>query len=158
MLPPSHDNRELLDCACPQYEAYIPMADREIRVIIEKARQRWKLRHVAVAHRVGIVPTAESSVEIAISSTHRAEALAAVQYAIDELKAKARALPSLSVLAVPWSVSTHASAVRVCLMCLSSFACVLGLSRCPSGRRRFTTAPHPNGRRTRRVPRPLLGR
>ena len=64
------------------------MAEREMRVILQKARQRWRLRHVAVAHRIGVVPTAESSVEIAISSTHRKEALAAVQYAIDELKAR----------------------------------------------------------------------
>ena len=71
-----------------QYEAYVPMAERELRVIIQKARQRWSLRHVAIAHRIGVVPTAESSVEIAISSTHRKEALAAVQYAIDELKAQ----------------------------------------------------------------------
>lgn len=73
-----------------QYEAYKPMAEREIHAIIQKARKRWSLRHVAVAHRIGVVPTAESSVEIAISSTHRKEALAAVQFAIDELKAQAR--------------------------------------------------------------------
>ena len=64
------------------------MAEREMRVIIQKARQRWSLRHVAIAHRIGVVPTAESSVEIAISSTHRKEALAACQFAIDELKAQ----------------------------------------------------------------------
>ena len=63
------------------------MAEREIRVIIQKARARWSLRHVAVAHRIGVVPTAESSVEIAISSTHRAEALAACDFAINALKA-----------------------------------------------------------------------
>ena len=51
-------------------------------------RERWALRHVAISHRVGLVPTAESSVEIAISSEHRKEALAAVQFAIDELKAR----------------------------------------------------------------------
>lgn len=44
------------------------------------------VRHVAIVHRVGVVPAAEASIEIAISSTHRAEALQAVQFAIDELK------------------------------------------------------------------------
>ena len=77
--------------ACAQYEAYIPMAEREIFTIIRTARAKWDLRHVAIAHRIGVVPTAESSVEIAISSTHRKEALAAVQFMIDELKAKVRA-------------------------------------------------------------------
>ena len=71
-----------------QYEAYKPMAEREIRKIIQQARQRWSLRHVAIAHRIGVVPTAESSVEIAISSEHRREALEAVHFAIDALKAQ----------------------------------------------------------------------
>ena len=31
------------------------MAEREIRAIIQKARQRWTLRHVAVAHRIGFL-------------------------------------------------------------------------------------------------------
>ena len=35
-----------------------------------------------------MVPAAESSVEIAISSTHRVEGLEAVRFAIDELKKK----------------------------------------------------------------------
>ena len=63
------------------------MAEREIHAIIARARQRWALRHVAISHRIGVVPQAESSVEIAISSAHRREALQAVQFAIDELKA-----------------------------------------------------------------------
>eukprot|EP00322_Chrysochromulina_rotalis_P020532 CAMPEP_0115833544 /NCGR_PEP_ID=MMETSP0287-20121206/3227_1 /TAXON_ID=412157 /ORGANISM="Chrysochromulina rotalis, Strain UIO044" /LENGTH=185 /DNA_ID=CAMNT_0003286961 /DNA_START=15 /DNA_END=567 /DNA_ORIENTATION=+ len=71
-----------------EYEAYQPMAEREMLAIIRAARARWELRHVAIAHRTGIVPEAEASVEIAISSAHRREALEAVQFAIDELKAK----------------------------------------------------------------------
>ena len=61
-----------------------------MHAIITKARARWAVRHVAVAHRTGLVPTTESSVEIAISSAHRREALEAVQFVIDELKAQAR--------------------------------------------------------------------
>ena len=64
------------------------MAEREMLAIIKRARERWSLRHVAISHRVGVVPAAESSVEIAISSTHRREALEAVHFAIDELKAR----------------------------------------------------------------------
>lgn len=64
------------------------MAKREIHNIIKRARERWDLRHVAISHRIGVVPTTESSVEIAISSSHRREALEACQFAIDELKAQ----------------------------------------------------------------------
>lgn len=62
------------------------MAEREMRAIIARARQRWQIRHVAIAHRIGVVPTTESSVEIAVSSAHRREALEACQFAINELK------------------------------------------------------------------------
>jgi molybdopterin synthase catalytic subunit len=64
------------------------MAEKEIHNIIKHARQRWELRHVAIAHRTGVVPCEESSVEIAVSSAHRREALEAVAFAIDELKAR----------------------------------------------------------------------
>jgi len=40
-----------------------------------------------MVHRVGIVPLTESSVAIAVSSAHRAEAFAACRHAIDRLKA-----------------------------------------------------------------------
>ena len=70
-----------------EYEAYGQMAEKEIRAICARMRARWALRHIAFAHRTGVVPTCEASVEIAVSSTHRKEALEAVQYAIDELKA-----------------------------------------------------------------------
>lgn len=71
-----------------EYEAYERMAEREMLAIIRSARARWDVRHVAISHRIGIVPIAESSVEIAISSAHRREALEAVHFAIDELKAQ----------------------------------------------------------------------
>ena len=71
-----------------EYEAYQPMAERQMLAIIQRARAQWELRHVAISHRVGVVPTTESSVEIAVSSAHRKEALAAVHFLIDELKAQ----------------------------------------------------------------------
>ena len=70
-----------------EYEAYQPMAEREMLAICQRMRDRWPLRHVAIAHRIGLVPIGESSVEIAVSSAHRREALEAVQFAIDDLKA-----------------------------------------------------------------------
>merc|ERR1712070_1300214 len=72
----------------PQYEAYEPMARTELLAICRQMRERWPLRHIAIAHRTGVVPLAEASVEIAVSATQRTEALAAVQFAIDELKAR----------------------------------------------------------------------
>ena len=57
--------------------------------VCARMRERWPaLRHVALAHRLGVVPIGEASVEIAASSAHRRDALEAVAFAIDDLKAR----------------------------------------------------------------------
>ncbi|XP_077494864.1 molybdopterin synthase catalytic subunit-like [Amblyomma americanum] len=68
------------------YEAYAPMAKREMLGICEGVRERWTVKNIAVVHRLGDVPLCEASVLIAVSSEHRQEGLDAVKYAIDELK------------------------------------------------------------------------
>ncbi|XP_046402504.1 molybdopterin synthase catalytic subunit [Ischnura elegans] len=70
-----------------EYEAYEPMAVKSIKKICEDIRSKWKVEHIAIYHRMGVVPVLEASVVIAISSVHRSESLQAVQYAIDSLKA-----------------------------------------------------------------------
>lgn len=70
-----------------RYEAYIPMAVRCIRSICSSARSSWNLSSIAVAHRLGPVPVGETSVFIATSSIHRADALDACKFMIDEVKA-----------------------------------------------------------------------
>ncbi|XP_004703679.1 molybdopterin synthase catalytic subunit [Echinops telfairi] len=71
-----------------EYEAYLPMAEKEVRTICADIRQKWPVRHIAVFHRLGLVPVSEASIIIAVSSAHRAASLEAVSYAIDALKAK----------------------------------------------------------------------
>lgn len=70
-----------------RYEAYVPMAIRCINSVCSSARASWNLHSIAVAHRLGTVPVGETSVFIAVSSVHRADALEACKYLIDELKA-----------------------------------------------------------------------
>ncbi len=69
-----------------EYEAYVPMAGREIHALIEQARDRWALGAVAIEHRIGRVPVGEASVVIAVSSPHRADGFEAGRYLIDRLK------------------------------------------------------------------------
>nr|XP_044995000.1 molybdopterin synthase catalytic subunit [Jaculus jaculus]XP_044995001.1 molybdopterin synthase catalytic subunit [Jaculus jaculus] len=71
-----------------EYEAYLPMAENEIRKICGDIRQKWAVRHIAVFHRLGLVPVSEASTIIAVSSAHRTASLEAVNYAINALKAK----------------------------------------------------------------------
>ncbi|KAK4441381.1 Molybdopterin synthase catalytic subunit [Sesamum alatum] len=70
-----------------RYEAYVPMAIRCIKSICSSARSSWNLSSIAVAHRLGPVPVGETSVFIATSAVHRADALDACKFMIDEVKA-----------------------------------------------------------------------
>ena len=56
--------------------------------IATTASQTHDLIAVTIVHRVGTVPVGDASVIIAASSPHRSDALAAVAWAIDELKAR----------------------------------------------------------------------
>lgn len=69
-----------------EYEAFKPMACKEIKKICQNIREKWKVEHIAFHHRLGAVPVGEASVVIAVSSEHRVESLEAVQFGIDALK------------------------------------------------------------------------
>jgi len=70
-----------------EYEAYEPMAIQEMGKICELVREKWNVKHICIIHRIGVVPVCDASVIIAISSVHRSDAIQAVQFAIDTLKA-----------------------------------------------------------------------
>ena len=69
-----------------EYEAFTEMATREMERLGAAAQRRWRLKKVAIVHRVGVVPVGESSVVIAVSAGHRREAFAACRWLIDRLK------------------------------------------------------------------------
>ncbi|HUO05714.1 MAG TPA: molybdenum cofactor biosynthesis protein MoaE [Candidatus Binataceae bacterium] len=69
-----------------EYEAYEPMALLEIRKLAREAGERWNIVRIAIAHRVGKVEIGETSVAIAVSAPHRAEAFEACRFAIDRIK------------------------------------------------------------------------
>ena len=68
------------------YEAYEPMALRQMREIGESLRQRWQIGQVAMVHRLGRLEIGEVSVAIVITSPHRGVAFESCRYAIDRLK------------------------------------------------------------------------
>ena len=69
-----------------EYEAYQPMALKEMNRVVEEARRRWPLLGIAIVHRLGHLEVGDISVAIAVSSGHRKEAFEAGRYAIDTLK------------------------------------------------------------------------
>jgi MoaE-MoaD fusion protein len=78
-----NDGRRVLQL---EYEAYAEMALAEIRKIGATLRERWPVTHVAIVHRIGVVPLGEASVVIAVSAGHRGAAFDACRFAIDRLK------------------------------------------------------------------------
>jgi len=69
------------------YEAYEEPAVRAMHEIVAEARRRWPdLERVALLHRVGPLGLSQASVQVVVSSPHRAHAFEASRYCIDTLK------------------------------------------------------------------------
>jgi molybdopterin synthase catalytic subunit len=68
------------------YEAYEPMALKEMRRLGREARQRFDIAHIGIVHRTGRLEIGETSVVISVSAPHRRAAFEACQWAIKELK------------------------------------------------------------------------
>jgi molybdopterin synthase catalytic subunit/molybdopterin converting factor small subunit len=71
------------------YEAYEGMAEQVMEEIATELQQQYELCAVAIHHRTGRVAIGGTSVVIAVSAPHRADALAACRDAIDRLKERA---------------------------------------------------------------------
>ncbi|MDH7568789.1 MAG: molybdenum cofactor biosynthesis protein MoaE [Armatimonadota bacterium] len=67
------------------YEAYVPLAERQMAHIAAEAAARWAAR-VAIEHRVGRVMVGEVSVVVAVAAPHRAEAFEACRFVVEALK------------------------------------------------------------------------
>jgi molybdopterin synthase catalytic subunit len=68
------------------YEAYDPMAIGQMNALAEKALANFKIREIAIIHRLGRLEIGETSVLIVVASAHRAAAFDACRFAIDTLK------------------------------------------------------------------------
>jgi molybdopterin synthase catalytic subunit len=71
------------------YEAYQPMAEEKIAVILADVLARHEIEGAAAEHRIGPVPRGEPSVVVAVAAAHRGPAFAAAREAIDQIKAEA---------------------------------------------------------------------
>jgi molybdopterin synthase catalytic subunit/molybdopterin converting factor small subunit len=71
---------------CLVYEAYQDMALRQMQGLAQEAIATHGVRQVAMVHRLGRLEIGETSVLIAVSSAHRAQAFEACRWLIDTLK------------------------------------------------------------------------
>ena len=68
------------------YEAYEPMALKEMQKLIEQAKQDFEISNVGIVHRLGKLEIGETSVVISVAAPHRKAAFAACDWLIRELK------------------------------------------------------------------------
>jgi molybdopterin synthase catalytic subunit len=68
------------------YEAYQPMAEREITRIAEALVVDHPVQAVRILHRLGPVPVGEAAICLGVAARHRAEAFAFLASFMDRLK------------------------------------------------------------------------
>jgi molybdopterin synthase catalytic subunit len=70
------------------YEAYEAMALQQMEELAVQALDQFKIRDVAIVHRLGRLEIGETSVLIVVASAHRGAAYEASRWLIDTLKRK----------------------------------------------------------------------
>lgn len=80
------DHNEGRDVERLEYEVYRPLALSEGEKILDEARRRFDIRHVACVHREGLLELGEPAVLVGASAPHRDAAFQAARYVIDEAK------------------------------------------------------------------------
>jgi molybdopterin synthase catalytic subunit len=68
------------------YDAYRPMAEKEIARIVDEVQHTNADVAIAVVHRLGHLVVGDVSITIVAASPHRAEAFAACRMIIDRIK------------------------------------------------------------------------
>ena len=68
------------------YDAHPTLAEEKIHAIAAEAAAKWDLRKVVAIHRTGSCDVGEPTVVVACSAPHRADALEACRWIIDEIK------------------------------------------------------------------------
>ncbi|MDN4073722.1 molybdenum cofactor biosynthesis protein MoaE [Fictibacillus terranigra] len=69
-----------------KYEAYVPMAEKQLAKIGDEISARWPGSNTAITHRIGSLDISEVAVVIAVSTPHRVESFDACRYAIERIK------------------------------------------------------------------------
>lgn len=78
-----NDGREV---SMIEYSAYDAMADKEIADIAAEAAERFGVPAIVVEHRLGELAIGDASVAVVTAHPHRAPALDAMRYVVEELK------------------------------------------------------------------------
>ena len=80
------ESGEIRETEYLEYEAYEPMALKEMKKLIERVKAEFDISNVGIVHRLGRLEIGETSVVISVASPHRRAAFAACEWLIKELK------------------------------------------------------------------------
>jgi molybdopterin synthase catalytic subunit len=69
-----------------EYSAYSSMAEREMMAILREAEQQFGVSRVVIEHRLGTLGLGDVSVAVVAAHPHRAPALDATRFVIEQLK------------------------------------------------------------------------
>lgn len=69
-----------------EYDAYPEMALKKMREVAAEVKAKYPVERVGVLHRTGRLEVGETSLLVAVSAGHRAEAFDACHYAVDRIK------------------------------------------------------------------------
>ncbi|MBA3645435.1 MAG: molybdenum cofactor biosynthesis protein MoaE [Gemmatimonadaceae bacterium] len=72
--------------AALRYSAYSEMAETELLRIADEMRDQFGVTTAVIEHRLGDLEIGDIAIGIAVAHAHRAPAIAAVAYAMDEIK------------------------------------------------------------------------
>ena len=70
------------------YEAHVKMAEHQLRLIVEEAVEKFRLKQIVVHHRIGFVRSGEASLFLRVTASHRGDGFEASKWIVDELKKK----------------------------------------------------------------------
>lgn len=71
------------------YDAHPTLASAELEAICGEAAQKWDVHRLVAYHRTGTCELGEPTVVVVCGAPHRADALEATRFVIDQLKARA---------------------------------------------------------------------
>jgi molybdopterin synthase catalytic subunit len=69
-----------------EYEAFEAMAERQLALIADEAKDRYGLVSVTIHHRIGLVPVGEASLFVRVTARHRRAAFEGSSQIIERLK------------------------------------------------------------------------
>lgn len=69
-----------------EYQAYRPMAEREMERLLRELESEFPCEEVGVIHRIGVIPVGETAIYIRVLARHRAEAFGMLASFMDRLK------------------------------------------------------------------------